>query len=353
MPAEFEGSQLAFDRALDQAVLPVKDASFFVQGLAGERYAPVEAANHIGGVAVVLRNLDPPLSASEIRARLHRARLQPDQMGKPYHRFEVVSPLKADEPSRLVVVFSSDEAVSYLRDEGRWRQDLAADLWGLTVDAVSKPPALQKVSSFSPQVAQATMLWAVTALVVAFGGIMIYMWLRFGNFKYGSAAIIALLHDSAITVGAIGLSHYIAYTWLGNALLIEPFRMNLTLVAAVLTVMGYSVNDTIVIFDRIRENRGKFGHVSRQIINDSVNQTLSRTLLTGGATMITLLVMYIWGGAGIHAFTFALLGGILVGTYSSIAIAAPILLIGGKAPEAARSKPAAGQLQSIGGQPVG
>jgi len=349
VPAEFEGSQLPFERALDQVVLPVKDSTFFVPGLAGDRYAPVEAAGHIGGVAVVLRNLDPPLSANEIRARLNRARLQPDRVAQPYHRFEVVSPLKSDQPSRLVVLFSSDEGISYFRDEVRWRQELAAELWSLVVDAVSKPPALQKVTSFSPQVAQATMLWAVTALLVAFVGIMIYMWLRFGNFKYGSAAIIALLHDSAITVGAIGLSHYLAYTWLGDALLIEPFRMNLTLVAAVLTVMGYSVNDTIVIFDRIRENRGKFGHVSRQIINDSVNQTLSRTLLTGGTTMVTLLVMYIWGGAGIHAFTFALLGGIVVGTYSSIAIAAPILLIGGKAPEAARSRPAAGQLQSIGG----
>jgi SecD/SecF fusion protein len=111
-------------------------------------------------------------------------------------------------------------------------------------------------------------------------------------------------------------------------LLIEPFRINLTMVAAVLTVMGYSMNDTVVVFDRIRENRGRLGLVSRQVINDSINQTLSRTLLTGGTTILTIFVMYVFGGSGIHGFTFALLVGIVVGTYSSIAIASPILLLG-------------------------
>jgi SecD/SecF fusion protein len=96
--------------------------------------------------------------------------------------------------------------------------------------------------------------------------------------------------------------------------------------------MGWSMNDTVVVFDRIRENRGKLGHLSREVINDSINQTLSRTLLTGGTTIVTLFVMYVFGGPGIHGFTFALLVGILVGTYSSIAIASPILLIGLKQP---------------------
>jgi SecD/SecF fusion protein len=110
--------------------------------------------------------------------------------------------------------------------------------------------------------------------------------------------------------------------------LLEPFRINLTLVAAILTVMSYSMIDTIVVFDRIREIRGKYGHISRAVINDGINQTLSRTLLTCGITIIMVATMYICGGPGIHGFTFVLLIGILVGTYSSIAIAAPILLIG-------------------------
>jgi len=167
-------------------------------------------------------------------------------------------------------------------------------------------------------------------MILSILGIMAYIWLRFGNLKYGTATVVALLHDTLFTLAAIGLSHYLANTAIGDALLIEPFRINLTMVAAILTIMGYSMNDTVVIFDRIRENRGKFGDVSRRVINDSVNQTLSRTLLTGGTTILTIFVMYVWGGPGIHGFTYALLLGILVGTYSSIAIASPILLVGVK-----------------------
>src|SRR5688572_3896864 len=193
------------------------------------------------------------------------------------------------------------------------------------------------------------MMDAIMALVISIVLIMIYIWVRFGNLKYGTATVVALLHDTLITIGAVGISHYLAETVIGRPLLIESFRINLTLVAAVLTVMGYSMNDTIVVFDRIRENRGKFGYVSKQVINDSINQTLSRTLLTGGTTIVTVFVMYIWGGPGFHGFTFALLVGIVVGTYSSIAIAAPILLLGGKDVKAEAGATAAsgpkGQLQ--------
>jgi len=162
---------------------------------------------------------------------------------------------------------------------------------------------------------------------------MFYIWFRFGNLKYGTATVLAMIHDTFLVVGAIGLSHWmVQYTpGLARILLVEPFRINLTVVAAVLTVMSYSMIDTIVVFDRIRENRGKFGHMSRKIINDSINQTLSRTLLTCGITIMTVASMYFVGGPGVHGFTFVLLVGILVGTYSSIAVAAPILLMGHEA----------------------
>src|SRR5207237_3685894 len=125
-----------------------------------------------------------------------------------------------------------------------------------------------------------------------------------------------------------GLSPWLAHVpWLAHAPMREPFRINLTSVAAFPTVISYSMIDTIVVFDRIRENRGKFGHLSKKILNDSINQTLSRTLLTGGTNVITVLVMYILGGPGIHGFTYVLLVGILIGTYTSVAIAAPILLV--------------------------
>jgi SecD/SecF fusion protein len=110
--------------------------------------------------------------------------------------------------------------------------------------------------------------------------------------------------------------------------------------------MSYSMIDTIVVFDRVRENRGKFGHLDRKIVNDSINQTLSRTLLTAGTTVVTVFFMYVFGGAGIHGFTFVLLFGILVGTYSSIAIASPILLITRRPQESRATTPARqGQLQ--------
>jgi SecD/SecF fusion protein len=176
---------------------------------------------------------------------------------------------------------------------------------------------------------------------------MAYIWVRFGNLKYGTATVVALLHDTLFVIAAIGVSHYIADTGFGRALMIDPFRINLTMVASILTVMGYSMNDTVVVFDRVRENRGKYGIVSRRIVNDSINQTLSRTLLTGGTTIITIFVMYIIGGPGIHGFTFALLVGILVGTYSSIAIASPLLLIGAEQERerTSEAKTPAGQLQ--------
>ncbi|MGH7177558.1 MAG: hypothetical protein ACREJC_09280, partial [Tepidisphaeraceae bacterium] len=179
---------------------------------------------------------------------------------------------------------------------------------------------------------------------------------RFGNLKFGTATVIAMLHDTLLVIGAVGMSHLLSGTLIGRALLLEPFRINLTIVAAVLTVMSYSMIDTIVVFDRIRENRGKFGHLNRQIVNDSINQTLSRTLLTAGTNIVTVFFMYVFGGAGIHGFTFVLLFGILVGTYSSIAIAAPFLLISrhrdarGSPPRRDSGKALTGaQLQKIGG----
>ena len=219
-------------------------------------------------------------------------------------------------------------------------------MWRLVNEAVNREAQLQKVSNFDAQVAGETQRDALVALVLSLIVIMAYIWVRFGNLKYGTATVVALLHDTLFVIAAIGMAHYIADTGFGRTLLIDPFRINLTMVAAILTVMGYSMNDTVVVFDRVRENRGKYGAVSRRIINDSINQTLSRTLLTGGTTIITIFVMYIVGGPGIHGFTFALLVGILVGTYSSIAIASPLLLIGAEQErESASPTLPAGKLQ--------
>ncbi len=272
--------------------------------------------------------------------------------------FEVVSPRGAEQLTDTVVVLTSDPNLPYdlgksnaepaekERQAAIWRDSLVGPLWGVINDAVNHPAELQQVKNFDASVAADTQKDALVALTLSVLVIMAYIWIRFGNLKYGTATVVAMLHDVLFTVAALGFAHLLANNWFGDLLRLDPFRINMTVVAGILTIMGYSMIDTIVVFDRIRENRGKYGHVSRQVINDAVNQTLSRTLLTAGTTIIMVAIMYFLGGEGIHGFTFVLLVGILVGTYSSVAIAAPILLLGrearqdspGTAREAARTR---------------
>lgn len=164
---------------------------------------------------------------------------------------------------------------------------------------------------------------------------LIYIWVRFADFRFGFGAVITLFHDTCVTVGMVTACTYIAATTIGQKLLIGDFKIDLAMIAAFLTLLGYSINDTIVVYDRIRENRHKarLTGITPQIINDSINETISRTLLTGTTTLLVLLVMYIFGGKGLRSFNFAMLFGIIEGTYSSIAISAPILLLRLKAKE--------------------
>jgi SecD/SecF fusion protein len=152
-----------------------------------------------------------------------------------------------------------------------------------------------------------------------------YIWLRFQNFAFSLAAVIALIHDVLIMVGMLALSKYFvdAVPGVAQFLLVDSFQIGLSVLAAILTLIGYSLNDTIVTFDRIREVRGKSPKLTGNMINLSINQTLSRTILTFLCTFIVTVILYIYGGPGIHAF---LLVGMIAGTYSSIYIAAPILL---------------------------
>lgn len=347
VPSTFEGTRQPEEAVQGQFVFPIENAE---QQFAG--FTPAELPEYVGGAAIVLNHLTPPIAPKEIEERIERARLQPQpgQTAPPYREFTVVSESgNPNEPTTTAVVLVTDPEFTYAADEARWREQVAAPFWRLVNDAVNSEANLTRVANFNSQVAKETQTDALVALTLSILVIMAYIWVRFGNLKYGTATVVALLHDTLFVLAAIGIAHYVSQFSepLAKALLLEPFRINLTLVAAVLTVMGYSMNDTVVVFDRIRENRGKYGHVDRQIVNDSINQTLSRTLLTGGTTILTILVMYVFGGPGVHGFTFALLIGILVGTYSSIAIASPILLIGGAPEERASDakKQPAGQLQ--------
>jgi SecD/SecF fusion protein len=357
LPSHFTGSDQSAEAALDQQVVPIKSDS---QKFGNIAPPASELAAHLEGVALVLNNIDPPLTVNQIKQRFERARMQP-QVGQAAQPFREISIIPEGEPTpnepvKNAVLLISDPLFPHEKDPLKWMQELANPVWSLAKEGVTGEASLQKVVNFDAQVAAETQREATLALLLSIVGIMAYIWLRFGNLKYGTATVVALVHDTIFTIAAVGMAHYIADTAMGRALLIEPFRINLTLVAAVLTVMGYSMNDTVVVFDRVRENRGKFGDASRRVINDSINQTLSRTLLTGGTTILTIFVMYVWGGSGIHGFTYALLLGILVGTYSSIAIASPILLFGNEADKgpresAKRDEEARGEKKSL--EPVG
>jgi len=188
-------------------------------------------------------------------------------------------------------------------------------------------PYFPQSDTIGGAVAQNTRYRAVMALLTSTLFILLYLWIRFQRVSYGLGAVVSLVHDVLIALAFVSVSYWLAQVpLLGQALAIEPFKINLVMVSAFLTIAGYSINDTIVVFDRIREVRGKAPHVTREMINLSVNQTLSRTLLTSLTTMLVTVVLYILGGPTIHGFAYAMILGIIAGTYSSIYIAAPVLL---------------------------
>src|ERR1700674_3557985 len=171
--------------------------------------------------------------------------------------------------------------------------------------------AIINVEIVGPKVGSELRRQAVVVTLYALGGMLVYIAFRF-EWVYGAAAVLAVFHDVLITLGLFSIFH---------------FEISLTVIAALLTLVGYSMNDTIVIFDRIRENmRLMRREPFKAIVNRSINQTLSRTILTSGLTFLTVLVLFLMGGQVLRSFSFALVVGILVGTYSSFGIAAPLVV---------------------------
>lgn len=194
-------------------------------------------------------------------------------------------------------------------------------------------PHFPSSNTIGSSVAQSTRIQAVYAIIVSNLLIMLYLWVRFQRLSFGVAAIVALVHDVLVALGFLALSAYLAplFSAIGlRFLLLEPFKIGMTEVAAFLTIVGYSVSDTVVVFDRIREVRGKSPELTPEIINTSINQTLSRTLLTSLTAWLACIVLYFLGGPTIHGFAFSIIIGIITGTYSSIYVAAPLLLVGKK-----------------------
>jgi preprotein translocase subunit SecF len=171
--------------------------------------------------------------------------------------------------------------------------------------------AIRGVEIVGPKVGGELRRQAIYVTLYALGGMLVYIAFRF-ELVYGAAAVLAVFHDVLITLGFFSLLH---------------FEISLTVIAALLTLVGYSMNDTIVIFDRIRENNRLLRRQPfSEVVNKSINQTLSRTILTSGLTFLTVLVLFLMGGQVLRAFSFALVVGIVVGTYSSFGIAAPLVV---------------------------
>jgi preprotein translocase subunit SecF len=207
--------------------------------------------------------------------------------------------------SNEVLISLPEETNESTLDTGREK------LEGALKEHYANPFAVRNVQIVGPTVGKQLEKQATLATLYSMVGMLIYLWFRF-QLIYGVAAVVACFHDTLITVGAFALTNQ---------------EISLTVIAAILTLVGYSMNDTIVVFDRIRENL----RLSRRegladVVNRSINQTLSRTVLTSGLTFLTVLSLFVFGGEVLKGFSFALVVGILIGTYSSIAVAAPMLV---------------------------
>ncbi len=299
-----------------------------------------DVTEYLGGVAIVLENMDPPPTLQEIEDRIESMRLGPGHDDLGYRPSMVIGlDLARDsgggtaERYKSAVVVSRDEWTNYLDapDTFNAPEGLAQTEWSLVHDALRRDASLESVSNFSSQVSKTMQQQAIVAMVLSLLAVIVYIAIRFGSLRYGLAAIVALVHDVAIALGAVAVVGYFDDTAFGQAILLNDFKINLALVAALLTIVGYSLNDTIIVFDRIRENRGRLSAATKPIINNSINQTISRTVMTSGTTLVAVLMLYVMGGEGVHGFAFTMLMGVIAGTYSSIAIAAPILIMGGAA----------------------
>ena len=185
-----------------------------------------------------------------------------------------------------------------------------SDLKNVISKKISSTVNFRRVETVGPKVSSELLRQGVTAIILALGAMLFYIWVRF-EWQFSVGAIVALMHDVVITLGIFS---------------ILSIEVNLSIVAAVLTIVGYSMNDTVVIFDRIRENLLKYSKLkTKEIADISVNETLSRTLITSLTTLLALFSIFILGGEILKGFSFAMILGVIIGTYSSIFVAGPVL----------------------------
>ena len=229
-----------------------------------------------------------------------------DRAGVHDARIQRVSDPSGHAANKVIIALPESTATDQSHDAGRQSVESA-----LSANYHDSGFTVEQVEIVGPTAGKQLQKQAWLATLYSLIGMLIYLWFRF-ELIYGVAAVVAVFHDTLITVGAFSLTNQ---------------EITLTVIAAILTLIGYSMNDTIVVFDRIRENLALSRRESlHDVVNRSINQTLSRTVISSGLTFLTVLSLYLFGGEVLHGFSFALVVGILIGTYSSIAVAAPMLV---------------------------
>ncbi|MEO6922525.1 MAG: protein translocase subunit SecF [Bryocella sp.] len=249
-----------------------------------------------GGTQVTIEFASKP-NEDHIRQALDAARLKD-------YKLQSVAEVGQTDSKRVII--SLPEVADSKHDVARVQVENA-----LTSNYRDSGFSVQQIDIVGPTAGKELTRQAVLATVYSLIGMLIYLWFRF-ELIYGVAAVVAVFHDTLITIGFFSITNQ---------------EITLTVVAAILTLVGYSMNDTIVVFDRIRENLASNRREKlADVVNRSINQTLSRTVIASGLTFLTVLCLYVFGGEVLHGFSFALVVGILVGTYSSIAVASPMLV---------------------------
>jgi preprotein translocase subunit SecF len=211
--------------------------------------------------------------------------------------------------------FGADQNVAMIRIQAQDGQEAVTSAMIIDVEQALKTVApdikFVSVESVGPKVSGELIQTAVIAVVLAIGAVLIYIWLRF-EWQFALGAVAALIHDVILTIGIFSELQ---------------IRFDLAIIAALLTIVGYSLNDTVVVFDRVRENLRKYKKKSlAEVLNISINETLSRTIMTSVTTLLALISLYVLGGDVIRGFVFAMIWGVIVGTYSSVFVASAILL---------------------------
>ncbi len=243
-----------------------------------------------GGTIIEIRSLDKTLNISDLR--------------KSFNKLDLgdITVKNFGKENDYIVKFEKKQGIE---------ENFIENIKNSLIKDIGNILEFRRVESVGPKVSSELLKSGIIAIALSLGAMLLYIWIRF-EWQFSLGAIAALFHDVIITLGF--------FSFFG-------LEINLSIVAAVLTIVGYSMNDTVVIYDRVRENLKKYSDINiKELTNISINQTLSRTIITSATTLLALLSIFIFGGAILKGFSFAMILGVLIGTYSSIFIANPVLV---------------------------